>query len=151
MFCAKLSWNWLSGSGEEDFYISSMDFRFNRYYIWTNLNPPYPSRQTDRQTGNHANSRGRHIFLSKFIIKNIFDSCGIILRISTKKLYQVIWHFKKKKRHPLKFQSFNSWALIHTNSSEFFLSQYKQYVTRYHWIFFNKLKDYVYLLIMNLP
>ena len=28
MLCAKLSWNWLRGSGEEDFWISSMYFSY---------------------------------------------------------------------------------------------------------------------------
>ena len=28
MLCAKFGWNWLSGSGEEDFLISSMYFHY---------------------------------------------------------------------------------------------------------------------------
>ena len=51
MLNAKFGWNWPSGSGEEDFWISSM---FVRYFviispwkragpfIWTNSNPLYP-------------------------------------------------------------------------------------------------------------
>ena len=47
MLCAKLCWNWLSGSGEEDFLISSMFAIFviispwKRVgpFIWNNLNP----------------------------------------------------------------------------------------------------------------
>ena len=50
MICAKFGWNWLSGSGEEDFLILSMYFRYlviishwemaiARSFIWTNLNP----------------------------------------------------------------------------------------------------------------
>ena len=51
MLCAKFSWNWLSGSGEEDFLISSMYFRYfviispwkrTGPFIWTNLSPHYP-------------------------------------------------------------------------------------------------------------
>ena len=51
MLCAKYSWNWLSGSGEEDFLISSMYFHYFVIispwkragpFIWTNLNPHYP-------------------------------------------------------------------------------------------------------------
>ena len=51
MLCAKFGWNWLSGSGEEDFLISSMYFRYfiiispwKRVgpFIWTNLNPLHP-------------------------------------------------------------------------------------------------------------
>ena len=48
MLCAKFGWHWPSGSGEEDFLISSMYFRYfviispwERVgpFIWTNLNP----------------------------------------------------------------------------------------------------------------
>ena len=51
MLCAKFGWNWLSGSGEEDFLISSMYFHYfviispwKRVgpFIWTNLNPLHP-------------------------------------------------------------------------------------------------------------
>ena len=51
MLCAKIIWNWLSGSGEEDFLISSMYFLLFRNYlplekggpiIWRNLNPLHP-------------------------------------------------------------------------------------------------------------
>ena len=48
MLCAKFGWNWLSGSAEEDFLISSMYFRYFWIispwkragpFICTNLNP----------------------------------------------------------------------------------------------------------------
>ena len=48
MLCAKIGWNWLSGSGEEDFLISSMYFHnfviISHWkkagpLIWINLNP----------------------------------------------------------------------------------------------------------------
>ena len=51
MLCAKIGLNWPSGSGEEDFLISSMYFRYfviisswkrTRPFIWTNLNSPSP-------------------------------------------------------------------------------------------------------------
>ena len=51
MLCAKIGWNWLSGSGEEIFLISSMFFHhfviistWKRAgpFIWTNLNPLHP-------------------------------------------------------------------------------------------------------------
>ena len=51
MLCAKFGWNWPSGSGEEDFLISSMYFHYfiimspwKRVgpFIWTNLNPLHP-------------------------------------------------------------------------------------------------------------
>ena len=50
MLCAKIGWYWLSGSGEEDFLISSTHFRYfviislwKRVgpFIWRNLNPFY--------------------------------------------------------------------------------------------------------------
>ena len=51
MHCDKFGWNWLSGSGEEDFKILSMYFRYFVIisplkmagpFIWTNLNPLHP-------------------------------------------------------------------------------------------------------------
>ena len=51
MLCVKFGWNWLCGSGEEDFLISSMYFHYFVIispwkragpFIWTNLNPLYP-------------------------------------------------------------------------------------------------------------
>ena len=51
MLCAKFGWNWPSGSGEEDFLISSLYFRYFLIispwkragpFIWTNLNPLHP-------------------------------------------------------------------------------------------------------------
>ena len=51
MLCAKFVLNWLSGSGEEDFLILSMYFRYFRIispwkgagpFSWTNLNPLHP-------------------------------------------------------------------------------------------------------------
>ena len=51
MLCAKFGWNWPSGSGEEDFLISSMYFCYFVIippwkragpFIWTNLNPLHP-------------------------------------------------------------------------------------------------------------
>ena len=51
MLCAKFGWNWLSGSGEEDFLISSLYFLYfviisprKRVgpFIWTKLNPLHP-------------------------------------------------------------------------------------------------------------
>ena len=46
--CAKFGWNWLSGSGKEDFWKSSIYFYYFPiisplgrawFFIWTNLNP----------------------------------------------------------------------------------------------------------------
>ena len=51
MLCVKFGWNWLSGSGEEDFLISSMYFRYFVIispwiragpFIWTNWYPLHP-------------------------------------------------------------------------------------------------------------
>ena len=51
MLCAKIGWNWLIGSGEENFLIMSMYFRYFVIislwkragpFIWTNLNPLHP-------------------------------------------------------------------------------------------------------------
>ena len=51
MLCVKFRWSWPSGSGEEDFLISSMYFHYfiiisplkrTGPFIWTNLNPLHP-------------------------------------------------------------------------------------------------------------
>ena len=51
MLCAKFGWNWLSGSGEEDFLIFSMYFHYfviispwkrAEHFIWKNLNTLHP-------------------------------------------------------------------------------------------------------------
>ena len=51
MLCAKFGWNWPSGSGGEDFLISSMNFCYFLIispwkrigpFIWTKLNPLHP-------------------------------------------------------------------------------------------------------------
>ena len=51
MLCAKYGWNWPSGYGEKDFYISSIYFHYFEIisfwkrgwpFIWTNLNSLYP-------------------------------------------------------------------------------------------------------------
>ena len=51
LLCAKFSWNWLTGSGEEDCLNMSMYFRYlvsisfwkrARPFIWTNFNPQNP-------------------------------------------------------------------------------------------------------------
>ena len=51
MHCDKFGWNWLSGSGEEDFLILSMYFSYFAIifpwkragpFIWTNLNHLHP-------------------------------------------------------------------------------------------------------------
>ena len=49
MLCAKFGWNWPSGSGEEDFSISSIYFRHFLFpwkragpFIWIKLNPLHP-------------------------------------------------------------------------------------------------------------
>ena len=63
MLCAKFGWNWLSGSGEEDFLISSM---YSHYFIitcispwkragpfiWTNLNRLHPRMVCDKVISN---------------------------------------------------------------------------------------------------
>ena len=51
MLCPRFGWDWLSGSGEEDFLVSSIYFRYFVFispwkragpFIWTNLNSLHP-------------------------------------------------------------------------------------------------------------
>ena len=51
VLCAKFGWKWPSGSGEEDFWILSMYFRYFiiispwrrvGHFLWTNMNPLHP-------------------------------------------------------------------------------------------------------------
>ena len=72
MFCAKIGWNWLSGSGEEDFLILSMYFRYFviisawkrvEPLIWTNLNPLHPRMHWAKFGWNWPNGSGEEDFL----------------------------------------------------------------------------------------
>ena len=67
MFCAKFGWNWPSGSGEEDFLISSMYFYYFVIispwkragpFIWTNLNPLHPRMLCAKFCWNWPSSSG---------------------------------------------------------------------------------------------
>ena len=71
MFCAKFSWNWPSGSGEEDFLISSMFFRYFVIispwkrawpFIWTNLNPLHPEIHCAKFGWNRPSGSGEEDF-----------------------------------------------------------------------------------------
>ena len=73
MLCAKFGWNWPSGSGEEDFLISSMYMYFRYFviispwkrvgpFIWTNLNPLYPSMLCAKFGWNWLSGSGKKIF-----------------------------------------------------------------------------------------
>ena len=70
--CAKIDWNWLSGSGEEDFLISSMYFRYlviistwKRVvpFVWTNLNPLHPRMLFTKFGWNWPRGSGEEDFL----------------------------------------------------------------------------------------
>ena len=72
MLCAKFGWNWLSGSGEEDFLISSMYFHYFVIispwkradpFIWTNLNPLYPRVLCAKFGWNWPSGSGEENFL----------------------------------------------------------------------------------------
>ena len=67
MLCAKFGWNWPSGSGEEDFLISSMYFRYFVIlspwkragpFIWTNLNLLHPRMLCDKFGWNWPSDSG---------------------------------------------------------------------------------------------
>ena len=77
--CAKFSWNWPSGSGEEEFLISSMYFRYFLIispwkragpFIWTNLNPLQPRMLCAKFGWNWLSGSGEEEFL---IFVNVFS------------------------------------------------------------------------------
>ena len=72
MLCAKFRWNWPSCSGEEDFLISSMYFRYFIIispwkragpFFWTNLNPLYPRMLCAKFGWNWLSGSGEEDFL----------------------------------------------------------------------------------------
>ena len=72
MLCAKIGWNWLSGSGEEDFLISSVYFHYFIIispwkragpFIWTNLNPLHLRMLCAKFGWNWPNGSGEEDFL----------------------------------------------------------------------------------------
>ena len=72
MLCTKFGLNWLSGSGEEDFVISSMNFRFFVIispwkragpFIWKNLNPLHQSMLCAKSGWNWLSGSGEEDLL----------------------------------------------------------------------------------------
>ena len=72
MLCAKIGWNWLSGSGKETFLISSMYFGYFIIifpweragpFIWTNLNSLYPRMLCAKFGWNWPSGSGEEDFL----------------------------------------------------------------------------------------
>ena len=70
MICAKFDWNWLSGSGEEVFFKSSMYFRYFVFisrckrakpFIWTNLNSLHPRMHCAKFSWNWPSGSGEKI------------------------------------------------------------------------------------------
>ena len=95
MLCAKFGWNWLSGSGEEDFLISSMYFHYFVIispwkragpFIWTNLNPLHPRMLCAKFGWNWLSASGE----DDFLILSMYFHCSLI--ISTwKRMGPFIW------------------------------------------------------------
>ena len=79
MLCNKIGWNWLSGSGEENFLISSMYFHYFVImsswkragpFIWTNLNPLHPRMLCAKFGWNWPSGSGEENF---FYFVNVFS------------------------------------------------------------------------------
>ena len=79
MLCAKFGWNWLRGSEEEDFLISSMYFHYFVIIspwkragpiIWTNLNPLHPRMLCAKFVEIGPVVLGKRIF---YIFVNVFS------------------------------------------------------------------------------
>ena len=104
MLCAKFSWNWPSGSGEEDVFISSMYWSYFEIispwrrvgpFTWTNLNSLHPRMLCDKYGWNWLSGSGEENFkiLSKyfrfFVIISHWKSAG-----------PFIWKKKLNLLHP---------------------------------------------------
>ena len=73
MLCAKFSWNWPSGSWEEEFLIASMYFRYfiiispwkrAGLFIWTNLNPLHSRMHCAKFVWNWHSGSGEELLIS---------------------------------------------------------------------------------------
>ena len=95
MLCVKFGWNWPSGSGEEEFLISSMYFRYFVIispwkragpFIWTNLNPLHPRMLCAKFGWNWPSGSGEEDFLISsmyfryFVIISPWKRSGPIIR-----------------------------------------------------------------------
>ena len=83
MLCAKIGWNWLSGSGE-DFLISSMCFlhfviistwKRAGLFIWTNLNPLHQRMLCVKFCWNRLSGSGE----KDFLISSMYFSFFVII------------------------------------------------------------------------
>ena len=81
MLCAKFGWNKLSGSGEEDFLITSMYFRYFVIispskragpFLWTNLNSLHPRMFCANFGWYWLNGSGEEDFLNFFKVFSLF-------------------------------------------------------------------------------
>ena len=81
VLCAKLGWNWPSGSREQDFLNTSMYYRYfviisplNRMwpFIWTNLNPIYPRMICAKFGWNWPSGSGEEDFFKYFNVFLLF-------------------------------------------------------------------------------
>ena len=81
MHCAKIVWNWLSGSDKENFLISTMYFLLFRNYLpldkgralfWTNLNPLHPRMHCAKIVWNWLSGPGEEDFLFSTMYFSLF-------------------------------------------------------------------------------
>ena len=99
MLCAKFVWNWPNGSGEEDFQISSMYFRYfvitgispwKRVgpFIWTNLNPHHPRGHCAKFGWNWSSGSGEEdfwilsVYFPYFVIISPWEKVGPFIWIN---------------------------------------------------------------------
>ena len=81
MICIKFSWNWRSGSGEEDFLNTSMYYRYFMIispwnmvgpFIWTNLNPLHLKMLCAKFGWNWLSGSGEEDFLYFVNVFSVF-------------------------------------------------------------------------------
>ena len=130
--CAKIGWNWLSGSWEEDFLISSMYFRYfvivspwKRLgpFIWTNFNPLNPKMLCAKFCWNWPSVLEKKIFL----ISSMYFRYFVIIS-PWKRTGPFIWT-NLNPLHPRMLCAKFGWYWLSGSGEEFFLisSMYLHY------------------------
>ena len=123
--CAKIDWNWLSGSGEEDFLILSMYFCYFVIispwkrawpFIWTNLNPLHPRMLCAKFGWNWPSGSGEEVENRKSLQTDRQTDDGRQVIRKAHLSFQLRWA-KNQRDYPV--YQFNDWFNITQISPSF--------------------------------